>query len=227
MQGHAKLGASERSYGGGLNFNISNDGTNRLGLNYTYIEGRHGIADDKRVELGWTYGFGAVPASNTAAMDETGTTRKISPAADVVAVARANNLLGDVMKRPEFLPKRVLARAASGGACPFVVVDNAPRNVEELVFTWESSAQVALWLYQDNTDPNAPDFPTALQITLDGQNATVEVTPDDDPFPDATAYAYRFPTTRNLLEVNGVTLTIQGFPECTTLLNYDPQGYGG
>lgn len=111
LQGHAKLGASERTYGGGLNLNLSTDGTNLLGLNYSHIEGRHGIADDKRVELSWTYGFGA--NVNAAAADITDTDGTIRPAADVATVAPANNLLGDVMKRPAYLPERVLARANS------------------------------------------------------------------------------------------------------------------
>lgn len=117
LQGHAKVGASERTYGSGLNLSLSNDGTNNLGLNYTYIEGLHGIADDKRVELSWTYGFGAATAANTASMDDTDATRTISPAADVVAVAPTNNLLGDVMKRPAYLPERVLARSGGDVSC--------------------------------------------------------------------------------------------------------------
>lgn len=122
LQGHAKLGSSERTYGGGLNLSLSNDGTNHLGLNYTYIEGLHGIADDKRIELSWAYGFGAGPAVNTASMDDTDTERKISPAADVVAVAPPNNLLGDVMKRPGYLPERVLARPSGSGTCDSIVI---------------------------------------------------------------------------------------------------------
>ena len=123
LHGHAKLGASERAYGGGLNFNISNDGTNRLGLNYTYIEGRHGIADDKRVELSWTYGFGAGPASSAVAMNVTDNSGIIRPAADVAMVSPANNLLGDVMKRPAFLPERVLGRSVKGGSSALCLVN--------------------------------------------------------------------------------------------------------
>ena len=122
LQGHAKLGASERSYGGGLNLNFSNDGTNRLGLNYTYIEGRHGITDDKRVELSWTYGFGSGPVSSAAAMDITDKSGTIRAAADVVMASPANNLLSDVLKRPSYLPERVLARAEAT-TCPFRVED--------------------------------------------------------------------------------------------------------
>ena len=121
LQGHSKLGASERSYGGGLNFNLSNDGTNRIGLKYTYIEGRNGIADDKRVELGWTYGFGAGPVSSVASADVTDKSHTIRAAADVAMVSPANNLLGDVMNRPAFLPERVLGRSVKGGSsasCP-------------------------------------------------------------------------------------------------------------
>ena len=126
LQGHAKLGASERSYGGGLNLNLSDNGTNLFGVNFIYIDGRLGIADDKRVELNWTYELGVGPSSKVAASETTENGGAISAAADVAMVSPASNLLGDVMKRPAYLPERVLARAivdggSNGGVCPNVI----------------------------------------------------------------------------------------------------------
>lgn len=112
LTGNVKLGASEYVYGGGLAFDLSNGGmnTNRLALNYNYIDGQNGIEDDQRVELGWTYGFGAGPSTSVAAADLTDRSGTIRAAADVAMVSPANNLLSDVMKRPAYLPERVLAR---------------------------------------------------------------------------------------------------------------------
>jgi len=114
--GHAMLGASEYVYGGGLAFDLSNGGpnTNTIGVNYSYIDGKNGIEDDQRVELSWSIGFGAGPSTSVAAADLTDKSGTIRAAADVAMVSPANNLLNDVMKRPAFLPERVLARAKNG-----------------------------------------------------------------------------------------------------------------
>jgi hypothetical protein len=118
LTGHAKLGASENVYGGGLAFDLSNGGmnTNTLGVNYSYIDGKNGIEDDQRVELSWTYGFGSGPSSTMAVGELTDKSGTIRAAADVATISPANNLLGDVMKRPSYLPERVIARATSSGA---------------------------------------------------------------------------------------------------------------
>ena len=115
LTGHAKLGASEYVYGGGLAFDLSNGGpnTNTIGVNYSYIDGKNGIEDDQRVELSWSIGFGAGPSTSVAAADLTDKSGTIRAAADVAMVSPANNLLNDVMKRPAFLPERVLARASA------------------------------------------------------------------------------------------------------------------
>ena len=113
LTGNAKFGASEFVYGGGLAFDLSNGGlnTNTLGVNYSYIDGKSGIEDDQRVELSWSIGFGAGPTTSVAAADLTDKSGTIRAAADAAMVSPANNLLSDVMKRPAFLPERVLARA--------------------------------------------------------------------------------------------------------------------
>ena len=136
LTGHAKLGASEYVYGGGLAYDLSNGGlnSNSLGVNYSYIDGKNGTEDDQRVELSWSYGFGAGPSTSVAAADITDKTGTISAAADVAMVSPANNLLGDVMKRPAFLPERVLARASArdngGGVldCSFADFQANPGN---------------------------------------------------------------------------------------------------
>jgi hypothetical protein len=132
LTGHAKLGASEYVYGGGLAFDLSNGdlNTNTLGVNYSYIDGKSGIEDDQRVELSWSIGFGAGPTTSVAAADLTDKSGTIRAAADVAMVSPANNLLSDVMKRPAFLPERVLARASIGGtSClPLAVIAYADIN---------------------------------------------------------------------------------------------------
>lgn len=125
LTGHARLGASEYVYGGGLAFDLSNGGmnTNSLGVNVSYIDGRNGIEDDQRVEFSWTFGFGAGPSTSVAAADLTDKSGTIRAAADVAVVSPSSNLLNDVMKRPNFLPERVLARSKSAGvSCPLVAM---------------------------------------------------------------------------------------------------------
>jgi hypothetical protein len=130
LTGHAKLGASEFVYGGGVAFDLSNGGmnTNTLGVSYSYIDGKNGIEDDQRVELAWSYGFGAGP-TQTASV-ETQDAGAIRPVADVAMVSSANNLLNDVMKRPSYLPEQVVARASIGGtSClPLTVIAYADVN---------------------------------------------------------------------------------------------------
>jgi hypothetical protein len=120
LTGHAKLGASEYVYGGGLAYDLSNGGlnTNSLALNYSYIDGRNGIEDDQRVELSWSYGIGAGPSTSVAAADLTDKSGTIRAAADVAMVSPVNNLLNGVMKRPAYLPDRVVARQAATDGGP-------------------------------------------------------------------------------------------------------------
>lgn len=127
LNGHAKFGVSEFVYGGGVSFDLSGGGsnTNVLAFNYSYIDGRDGIENDQRFELGWTYGFGAGPETGVAAADLTDKSGTIRATADVAAVSPANNLLSDVMKRPAFLPERVLARAKAAGDGPLVPCSEA------------------------------------------------------------------------------------------------------
>jgi hypothetical protein len=122
LNGNIKLGASEYVYGGGLALDLSRGGsnTNRLGLDYSYIDGRNGVPDDQRIVLSWSLGFGAGPVTQTAAADITDSSGTIHAVADVSTMAPANNLLSDVMKRPAYLPQQVIARSKGfneTGAC--------------------------------------------------------------------------------------------------------------
>lgn len=151
LTGKVKLGAAEYVYGGGLAFDLSDRGTNTnsLALNYSYIDGRNGIEDDQRVELGWTYGFGAGPRQTTSA--EVTDNRAIRPAADVVNVAAASSLLGDVTKRPSYLPQTVIARSARSGGGP--LVDCATAGISVIGFR---SRLPNVFDVVDN--PTGPDF---------------------------------------------------------------------
>lgn len=120
LTGQARLGASEYVYGGGLAFDLSNGGlnTNSLALNYSYIDGQNGIEDDQRVELSWTFGFGTSPSTGVASADLIDKSGTIRAAADVAIMSPENNLLGDVMKRPAYLPERVVSRRGAADQTP-------------------------------------------------------------------------------------------------------------
>lgn len=111
---NVKLGASEYVYGGGLNYNLDDRAnSNVIGINYEHIEGKNGIQSDQRVQVSWTMGMGVGP--NSQALSNGSKTSGKSNSLNIgESDAPANTLLADVMKRPEFLPKRVLARV--GGA---------------------------------------------------------------------------------------------------------------
>lgn len=167
LTGNVKLGASEYVYGGGLAFDLSRDdlNTNRLALNYSYIDGRNGIEDDQRVELAWTYGFGDGP-TQTASVD-TQDTAMVRPVADVAVVSPANNLLNDVMKRPSFLPEQVIARAAGGDPglpmCSAVGINlfgpypALQSNSDALVITQAPNTTLQLaGVYMNDASPDIP-----------------------------------------------------------------------
>lgn len=179
INANASIGASQNVYGGGLALDLSRDGlnTNMIGLSYDYIDGKNGIEDDQRVELSWTYGFGAGPTQMASA--ETQDAGAIRPAADVAMVAPANNLLNDVTKRPAYLPQTVVARAKKSDepnpppnpTCPYTVyasVNNTPSSPADVYYPGGSSYSF-VWLY-DNASGGTGigTFPAADEITLDG-----------------------------------------------------------
>jgi hypothetical protein len=122
INGMTKLGASEYVYGGGIALDLSNGGmnTNTVGVNYKRIDGKNGVRDDNRVEVSWSIGFGAGPSTRVAAADVTDASGTIRPAGMQMS-SPSNNLLSDVMKRPAFLPQRVVARAVADEGCEYVV----------------------------------------------------------------------------------------------------------
>jgi hypothetical protein len=174
LTGRAKLGASEYVYGGGLAFDLSNGGmnTNTIGVNYSYIDGKNGIEDDQRVELSWSIGFGAGPTTSVAAADLTDRTGTIRAAADVAMVSPASNLLGDVMKRPAFLPERVLARAkAESGSVARCSAQAFTNSAAEFTIL-----EAGIWAVGQNTADIETDFPPTGIGTFDiyyGSDATL------------------------------------------------------
>jgi len=99
---NVQLGASEYVYGGGLAYNLGDrNNTNTIGLNYEYIEGQHGIQNDRRIELSWRVGLGVGPnALSSGNLSKTNS--KSNSLNSDQSNAPANSLLTDVMKRPEF-----------------------------------------------------------------------------------------------------------------------------
>jgi hypothetical protein len=116
LSGHARFGASEFVYGGGLTLDLTDGGptASAVGVSYSYVDGRDGIGDDQRIELSWTVGFGTRPAVRAASADPGGNGG--IPGSRDDHVPRKADLLGDVMKRPAFLPQRVVAKSAGAAA---------------------------------------------------------------------------------------------------------------
>ena len=106
----ARSGQTESAFGLGLTYDLStpNVQSSKLAISLDRINGRNGISDDTRVAVTWTVGLGA-PASRS--IDTT-----MSSRGGMSTLAR-QDLLAEVMTRPAFLPKRVMARAAVGGSC--------------------------------------------------------------------------------------------------------------
>ena len=102
-----KSAETENVFGIGLTQDISTPEmqNSTFSLDLVRIEGKHGISDDTRIALNWTFGLGAGGSGVSDA-----------PASSIGAIARSD-LLADVMSRPAFLPERVLAHAARPKTC--------------------------------------------------------------------------------------------------------------
>lgn len=205
LTGHAKRGASEFVYGGGLAFDLGNGGldTNVVGISYSHIDGRNGIEDDTRVELTWSIGFGAVSATSTNTANLANNAGTISAAADVAMASPANGLLSDVMKRQAFMPERVVARAggAAGSACPITVVNSAQTTARDVYYNVYGLA--ALYYTVDAAVPEDHVTPIRNAILLDGDTTTAGG--------DSSAAFYNYYTARS---TNPASLT----------LNYEADG---
>ena len=106
----AKFGQTENAYGLGFTYDLSTPDvqSTKLAVSFDKIDGRNGISDDTRVAVTWTVGLGAgATGSSDATMSSMG---------GLSTLAR-KDLLAEVMTRPSFLPKRVMARAGVGGSC--------------------------------------------------------------------------------------------------------------
>lgn len=114
---NVNFGAAEFSYGGGLNYNFGDrSNANVIRISFASVEGKNGIQDDQRVELVWKMGLSVAPSS-AGSSHVTGSSSKshVMPF-DAGISSSTDTLLADVMKRPEFLPSRVLAKEAES-AC--------------------------------------------------------------------------------------------------------------
>lgn len=191
LTGHAKFGVSEAVYGGGVRFDLGDGSanTNRLAFNYSYIDGRDGIEDDQRFELGWTVGFGAGPASRVAAADLTDTSGAIRAAADVAVMSPANNLLNDVMKPPGFLPERVLARAKTGASdsCPYEMLYPFPGDGGRTNIYYYTGLTV-LFYFQPKPGSSVT-HPSPYDVFIGGLNPTQELVYE---FPKYSVVTRRF-----------------------------------
>jgi hypothetical protein len=204
----ASVGASENVYGAGLALDLSPGGfnTNRLALNYNYIDGKDGIQDDQRVELGWTYGFGAGPAQVASA--ETQDTGAIRPTADVATMSPVNNLLGDVMKRPAYLPQTVIARAAkvAEATCPYEVV-NFSGLVENVYYQTEPAI---VFIHS-----KSGTYPTNTTVNLGGTFSNWSEKNGGGDY-----YEYRFETAFG--NADGIELSFVSEPGCRFSLRWAP-----
>lgn len=98
---------SENQYGIGATWQL---GAGNLNATYTYVDGLVGsITDDSRVSLAFTMPLGGGVASTDAPVATVSSSGLVS--------ARSNDLLAEVMKRPEYLPQRAIVRGvASSGS---------------------------------------------------------------------------------------------------------------
>ena len=117
---------SENRYGVGASWRM---GTGSLHASYTYIDELVGsITDDSQIEVAFNLPLGG-STSSTATADTT---------TSGLSSVRAANLLADVMKRPAYLPQRVIVKEAAGErfdilACTYVDFStNEPDNDYDL-----------------------------------------------------------------------------------------------
>jgi hypothetical protein len=114
LQYSAKSGQTENSFGFGLSYDLSTPDvrSSAFAVSLERIDGRNGISDDTRVAVTWTVGLGASGARSGDV--------NMSSMGSMSTLAR-EDLLAEVMTRPAFLPKRVMARAATGAICTPIV----------------------------------------------------------------------------------------------------------
>lgn len=116
---------SENQFGFGGSWAL---GAGTLDATYTRIEGRVGaVTDDNRLAVAFTMPLGG--KSNAAV------SRNATDGASVGATP-TSTLLADVMRRPDYLPERVIVTAAAGEA----VVDNSCGNPSATPFTTTGSS---------------------------------------------------------------------------------------
>lgn len=111
----ARLSNSELVYGGGLDFQFASSiGAQKLGFDYTRIDGRNGIRNDDRIQATWSINLGA-PAATTSTdvaglKDTTGT---IHATSEIATNRKARKFLNALLKKPQQFSKRPLVRLAA------------------------------------------------------------------------------------------------------------------
>ena len=150
--GSGFFNTTESRYGGGVDFNLSPGGynTNKLRLEYKHIDGHRGVQDDDRVMATWSYGFGNGPTRYADAGTMSDSTGTVHAAADLAVPVANNRLLGEVMKRPTFLPERVIAKLSAGGGiqnstdCPRIILrstaDNSPQTYSDVYYSTNATS---------------------------------------------------------------------------------------
>jgi hypothetical protein len=174
------------------------------------------------VELSWTYGFGAGPSSKVAAAEATDNGVTINATADVAMVSPASNLLGDVMKRPTYLPERVIARAsteAAGLGCSLVDYQTNPQNYDVVIAGIKggqgTTGAASLSLYNIGAVGipynGLHDIYLGNQLVVSAANVTQIATPFEanvevPPNSMVTAYAASVPSNGRCVELRWVIL---------------------
>jgi hypothetical protein len=145
LNAFADHNVSENQFGIGAQWQF---GAGTLSANYTRIEGNVGaISDDNRFALMVSMPLGGSNNSGAAV------TRGATSGNTGAVVTSSSSLLAEVMRRPDYLPQRVIVKAAGGSggsACPFTLVDIngvpannyfpfAPSNYDSFVYLLDPS----------------------------------------------------------------------------------------
>lgn len=141
----ANYNVSEARYGLGAQWTLDNNAT--VNLNYTKIDGLAGdVQDDQRVSFMLSIPFGPRAAKASPAAEEGAVLSSISSTA-------ASGLLAKVMKRPDYLPARVIVKREDAPSC---------------------TLETATWI-----DPSAETAALYDEFTAYAQNSNIDVAPSD------------------------------------------------
>lgn len=203
-----KSAETENTYGFGLTYDMSTADVQNsaLSISFDQIEGKHGISDDTRVAINWTVGLGGAGASDVT----------VSSMGSMPSLSR-KDLLADVMARPEFLPRRVLAHAngESEDTCttPLIVDQYYAENGQPtgtFVYNYVTGYSYI------NLRFNSSSLPVDATVTIDGNTYLQHPITFDrgDGTTDVGFYANTFTTPY----VDGQAYTVD-YGDCSTTVN--------